>query len=103
MKPEKINKLLDKMLGLAEGDVEATYNAWRIAHDLYHFFSEIDAGIYHDDPMSQSAPFECFDAHMERWVPLNKRLNSFDYIHAEEMNRRLEFEQQNPDIEGVPF
>jgi hypothetical protein len=111
MTPKKINKLLDKMLKIADGDVVDTYRAWRITQGLYHFFSEADAGVYYNDPMSQSAPFECFDLHMKRWKPLNDRLKSPECIRAEEMYRRMvesldsmyEFEQQNPEIEGVPF
>jgi hypothetical protein len=108
MKPKEIEDLLELMLSKAGNDIDQKYLAWQAANNLYRFWSDIDSGVYDDDPMSYNAPSECFGDHMKVWSKLEVMMVD-EYYQVEEEWKQYMNELHLPhsssivDVEDMPF
>lgn len=106
MKPQEIEKLIETILAQAK-DPDHIFTVWKVGKQLCDMFSEIDANIYSDDPMSEHAPTECFSLHMKDWDNLENKILS-NYYEAEN-NYQLYLEEihapmNNEELYGeLPF
>jgi len=100
MKAQDIEFLLKDMMKLAGDDPCKIYHVWECIDNLYQFFSEIDSDIYHDDPMSDHAPSECFGLHMKPWRTLELALEV--NLRAAKVNYDNYMNEQ-PDFESLDY